>query len=91
MIQGTEWAEPPPPAGRPEVEVVRRYQPLAADLRANPGRWAVIRDVTSNTDTHMRKGRYVAFRPAEHFEFTARTVVGRDRKDVYVRYIGPTE
>ena len=63
------------------------YQDIAADLRAHPGRWAVIFDgaigLAAQRAADIRQGVSRPFQPAGDFEAVAR---GRF---TYARYVGP--
>ena len=82
------WEEPPASQG------VFRKEPLfleeAAELRANPGKWAVLttRETgakASSLATAIKSNAYVAFKEGK-WDAVARTVDGEHR--VYVRYAG---
>lgn len=80
------WEDPGPRTRAPAGD----YWKIAAELRANPGRWAVVREGTRMTvighGTSIQTGKIEAFRPAGSFEATCRS---RDGKVVvYARYVG---
>ncbi|MFJ5532382.1 hypothetical protein [Streptomyces sp. NPDC093261] len=67
------------------------YEAMAAELRRNPGRWAVIKLAETQQSAAtiayaIRCGRYPAFRPAEQWDTRSRTVDGEFR--VYARFSG---
>ena len=68
------WEEPPEGAGVPGFKV--KYREEAAQLRANPGRWALLaeglppRQGYSLAD-NIRRGMYTAFKPQGSFEARA--------------------
>jgi hypothetical protein len=92
QVQIVRWEEPPPPKTRtrPTSEGHSRYAPIAEQLRANPGRWAVVlegrRGAGTALATHIRMGHMKCFTPAGDFEATMRAVNGRGL--VYARYLG---
>ena len=87
MPEVFRW-EDPPPMRRPSMGV--DYDHLADILRANPGRWAVVREGTrARTVGHMseiKSGKIAAFRPAGTFESTCRSEGAK--VTVYARYVG---
>lgn len=81
------WEEPP---RSPRLEGMQRLRSIADELRANPGRWAVVYDgvtpqVASRRAGDIRIGSLGAFRPAGAFEATTRATAGQCR--VYARYV----
>ena len=87
-----KWEDPPPAKRGPRRS---RYEADAAALRANPGRWALLRAVpltdskeVYNLSHSVRVGSASAFRPAGAYEATVRTTDGEVR--LYVRYVGPS-
>jgi hypothetical protein len=81
-----KWQEPPKRRGHAHPESVW-YQAEAAELRANPERWALFTTRKSpvqarNVAARIRTGVLGAFRPAGTFEARARDC------DVYARYVG---
>jgi hypothetical protein len=90
------WEEPPPPkrrTGPRESGGHSRFASLAAELRANPGRWAVIYDGpkqhASGMATHIRMGHVICFSPCGDFDAVSRQ--HGDRGLVYARYVGDRE
>lgn len=79
------WQDPPPPARRGARPV---YVDIAAKLRTNPGRWALIfqsnRASASTTAWRMRNGLVEGF--TGDFEFRVR--FDGDDGDVYARFVG---
>lgn len=82
---GLVWEEPPTRT-RPG-----KYAPIAAALRENPGRWAVLRTYPTTQGkrawgfaTAIRQGKFADLR--QGFEACARTV--DDQVRVYIRYTG---
>lgn len=86
------WEEPPP-TNRPPGASSSRYEALAEELRAQPGRWAVVYDGPVKSFTglgnHIRQGAVRCFAPAGDFDATSRSSAGRIR--VYARYVGDQE
>lgn len=71
------WEDPPPPrrgfGDRGRWAENADLRAIADELRANPGRWAVVAEAANpGSATHIRTGHYVAFRPVGHFEATLR-------------------
>src|SRR5262252_5504687 len=56
-----EWKDPEPTTSELLANAAR-------ELRANPGRWGIIKHSNSTLTYALRKGRYVAFRPATDWE-----------------------
>lgn len=87
------WEEPTPrkrpgPAG----QGWSRYAGLAEELRANPGRWALVAERTDGNHglaTHIRSGQMQCFTPTGDFDAASRCVDGITR--VYARYVGDGE
>lgn len=72
-------------AGRPVA-----YQPEAAELRRNPGRWALVNTCETpksavSQASAIRTGNLVAFQPAGAFEAQSRG------QAVYARFLTETE
>lgn len=65
-----------------------RWQAVADQLRANPGRWAVVAEgENAGISGHIRRGKYAAMQPAGSFE--AQCVGGGGSfPTVYARYVG---
>ena len=87
------WEDPPRAYRGRNNDISQRYMQIADLLRANPGRWIVVR--TWNNDTHrtsasslsasINHDRLPAFRGPE-FKAVSRTV--GDEARVYARYVG---
>lgn len=89
-----KWEDPPAPVKRTKTGGRKvRYTDEAAELRANPGKWALLEDLEPRPGytpagrsgywvTNLRRGYYKAFPKDEPWEF--RSVEGR----VYARYMG---
>lgn len=88
------WERPPPTqarnGGRPADSYSSRYAAIADELRANPGRWAVIDEFTGNHNrglaTKIRLGSMLCFTPAGDFESVSRRSDGVVL--TYARYLG---
>ena len=86
------WEAPPPPKARTRSVSLghSRYAPIADQLRANPGRWAVVLEgrpgVGTALATHIRMGHMKCFTPAGDFDATMRSIGGRGF--VYARFVG---
>lgn len=85
-MTGIVWQDPPAPArgGRGKA---RRWAAEAAQLRAHPKRWALLKPCTSAAEassfkSSALKGTKVAFRPVGAWEFRVSGC------DVYARYVG---
>ncbi len=80
---GIEWADPPM-----DRRLESHWDLIAAELRAHPNNWAIIRRGMKNPTAAMsiKRGRLVSFRPAGAFE--ARTVTVASGFDIYARYVG---
>lgn len=89
------WEKPPPTSmhGERRTAPWSRYNDLADELRAAPGRWAVIAewDGSQRTElaTHVRMGSIACFTPAGDFDAVSRQVLGKTV--IYARYLGDTE
>lgn len=74
--------------GHPAPE--SKYAPIARELRARPGEWALVYVGTKVKATSLansiRFASNTAFRPAYDFEAVSRTIAGRTR--CYARYVG---
>lgn len=81
-----KWQEPPADArGRD------KWGPVADELRAQPGRWALVAEgVSASMSTAFKRGRIIAFQPAGSFEAVTRNVVD-GRADIYARYVGKSD
>lgn len=81
--------EEPPQVTRPGRMPDRKYVLIAEALKYHPGEWALILEKGHQTTAaRIRSGRISAFRPAGHFEATARNTDEQGRCRVYARYIG---
>ncbi len=76
----------PPKAGNCKYD----HQSIAAELKANPGRWALVfENVFSSLSVSIKSGRLAAYRPAGSFEALSASRNGSTNKaDIYVRYVG---
>jgi hypothetical protein len=86
------WEVPPPAKSRGSSEPSSGYAGIAAELRANPGRWAVVKEQASRYSglaTHIRMGQMICFTPSGDFEATTRRL--GERTVVYARYVGDSE
>lgn len=86
-----QW-EQPRFAGRTRSN--RDYAELAKQLRANPGRWAVVAERGDQTTaTRIRQGVLKDFRPAGAFEAVTNSIEGEPahRRKVYARYVGEAQ
>lgn len=88
------WEEPPPPKRRNGTRNGHsRFAALAAELRANPGRWALIYDGpkqhSSGMATHIRMGSVMCFSPCGDYDAVSRQ--HGDHGLVYARYVGDQE
>lgn len=80
------WQEPPSD-GRIGNNKGKHIE-FAEQLRANPGRWAVMgEDLSCSTTTMINRGIILGFAPAGAFEAVTRGVV-KNRGTIYVRYVG---
>lgn len=82
------WEEPPPSRYGAKRDGWNR---IAAELRANPGRWARIRECETRGRAsvwaqQVRQGQSSAWLPAGSFEAASRSVDGT--YVVYARYVG---
>jgi hypothetical protein len=81
-----KFQDPPPAKTGPHAG---GWFQIAAELKARPGEWAIVREnVTSNISTYIRRGGSAAFVPAGSFEATARRNGTPGRVDIYARYVG---
>jgi hypothetical protein len=85
------WEEPPPSRRRNESKAPwSRFNAVADELRAKPGRWAVIAELPGRSRTalatHVRVGAIACFTPAGDFEAASRQTPGLTT--VYARYLG---
>jgi hypothetical protein len=84
-----EIVKAPPPAGKggnPRID----WGEVADRLRANPGQWGVIHDVSRAMGTAIKNGRVAALRPPHEWETMTRRdpALSKTRGTLYVRYIG---
>lgn len=90
-----KWKDPPPRTANTQGEGV--WMEEAAELKANPGKWALLAAFGGAENNHsaramavnIKSGRYTAFRPHGHFEATSATTTDRSATEVYARYVGP--
>lgn len=93
-----EFVSPPPEKKRQRSE---KWRNIVAELRANPGEWALVGNYSPGVATHIRRGKYPAFLDdteafmsgpetymSLHWEVTTRKTDDGKRNDVYIRYIG---
>lgn len=87
-----KWEEPP---GRHRSSGRLNWTPVADELRANPGRWALVHEAqTADADVRTSRGvasgiktaALTAFRPAQSFEAVSR--MHGNRCYVYARFVG---
>lgn len=65
------------------------YEKLAADLRANPGAWALVgENLSVSIGSHITSGRIKAFQPAGSFEGAVRGSKNGRAEKVFARFIG---
>lgn len=69
-----EWKEPP----------AKRWEGVADELRAHPGKWAVIELPSQSYSSHIKQGKLKAFRPAGAFE------VRSHKSEFFIRFRGDT-
>ena len=81
------WKDPPN-VGRGNP--IKDWTPIAAELRAHPGQWAIIHTgpyaQCTNLGQTIRKADAAAWRPAGSFQATVQTEDGACQ--LYARYIG---
>ena len=80
------WQDPPAQGrpGRPPG----KHAALAAEMRANPGRWALIGQYgTSGLAGVVRNGKIACYAPAGSFETATRKRTD-GRWDIYARFVG---
>ncbi|CEG99579.1 hypothetical protein [Propionibacterium freudenreichii] len=68
----------------------KKWERLAAQLKARPGEWACIGPRNTSTVWCIKHGRLVAFKPAGSFEAVSRNTRG-GVADCWVRYVGGAE
>ena len=91
LPQIIRWEDPAPlPTGR---RPSTRWVTVASELRASPGRWAVVRiygagrlSAASTLAHRIKSGKMAAFRPGGDFEATIRTAEDGSAT-VYARYL----
>lgn len=95
-----KWEDPPDSGNRWRGPA---YAKEAADLKAHPLQWGIVRsypadhahDYKARSTAHeIKKGKYIAFRPAGAFDAVSRKGVDDDGKEVvnvYARYLGEPE
>ncbi|MDK9341382.1 hypothetical protein [Propionibacterium freudenreichii] len=83
------WTDPPVTKNSGGRGGAGRWNPVVAQLRDNPGRWALIGNFAGNVPAGFRTGKTIGWTPGE-FEFTQRST-GDHRVDVYARFIGGAE
>lgn len=81
--------------GPPPQQKNTKHARIAAQLRAHPQVWAVVRRPASisraaSAAQAIKTGSLAAYEPAGSFEAVARTVIegGRTEYRVYARYVG---
>lgn len=85
-----EWKEPPPSGGPKNRSA--RHEAIAAELRANPGQWAlVVVESHAGTAQKIRHSHVVAYRPLGAFEATCRRRKPDGMVEVYARFVGDPE
>jgi hypothetical protein len=96
QAQIIRWEEPPPArtgGGRPTGSTTSRWTEVAEELRARPGRSAVIAESAGRTNADLcrriNRGLMHPFTPAGSFEATTRQEDGI--VTTYVRYLGDGE
>lgn len=82
-----EWADPP----TPPVNWRRKYEAVAAQLKAQPGRWARVNtygssNAAQSSASKINNSGTPSF-PKGQFEAVARCT--EDSNDLYLRYVGP--
>lgn len=87
-----------PPAAERRGSNGDQYQAEAAELRAHPGQWAVLKEFTGDGSgarssawrlaSRVKKGEVPAFAPAGTFDAVTRT---NGHSKVYVRFAGDAE
>jgi hypothetical protein len=85
-VTGLVWAPPPVRARQQRREVPIDHDLIAAELRSNPGEWALIPAASTGLAGHIRRGDVRAYRPPRTFEAVRRDVDGEIC--IYARYVG---
>lgn len=92
-----EFIDPPPPKRRNNSA---HWTKVVAELEAQPGVWGFVGDYSVGVSTHIKKGRYRAFYPADldkaqrdayikkHWEMTTRVNGKPNRVDLFIRWVG---
>ena len=83
------WTDPPEAKNAGGRGAAGRWNQVAAQLRDNPGRWALIGNFSGNVPAGFRTGKTIGW-TRDEFEFTQRST-GDHRVDVYARFIGGAE
>lgn len=89
QAQIIRWEDPPPTHNSyPRITSFSRYAAVADELRANPGRYAVVAEGAHGTGlaNHIKTGSVRCFTPAGDFDATFRVVNGVGT--VYAAYLG---
>lgn len=93
MTNVIRWEEPPVAKGQGAVgQRQSQYTGVADQLRAHPGRWALVCEKQGRGGglaSHIRMGQMQCFAPGGDFDAVQRTVDGVTR--VYARYVGDLE
>jgi hypothetical protein len=92
-----EWQDPPRIEHRDATGKVMEAE--AAELRAHPGKWGVVRTWPADTNSasaggtvnSIRKGKFAAFRPAGAFDAVARRHKDTGELKVHAVYLGEPE
>lgn len=82
MTAVIRWEKPPVARSQGGGKRLSRLTPLADELRARPGEWALVHEGTSpgqatGMATHIRLGQVMAFSPAGDFDAVSRRVDGK--------------
>lgn len=85
--------------GRPRTEVSPAYLREAEQLRACPGRWAVLNEFPLSVPRatpagfahNISTGRYAAFRPVGDFEVKLYTNTTAGVYEIYIRFNPPKD
>lgn len=93
-----EFVSPPPETRGPRSE---RWIKVVAELKQNPGEWALVGNFSPGVATHIRRGKYPAFLTGvdssqegahlymnRHWEITTRKTNEGKRNDIYIRWLG---
>lgn len=94
-----EFIDPPPSAKGQRSEDWRNRVFL---MQSKPGEWARVGDYSPGVATHIRRGQYKAFLPADwagepseaeaymsrHWEVTTRKTSEGSRNDIWIRWLG---